>query len=81
MTTQVSPLSGSERVPTRLELKLMQFKTWLKLVTSRPRPEPSYPTLPAVDERQESSVPGVYLVGEVAGVPLIKLGLNAGADI
>ncbi|MEM7676974.1 MAG: NAD(P)-binding domain-containing protein, partial [Myxococcota bacterium] len=81
MTTQVSPLSGSERTPTQLELKLMQLKTWLKLVTSRPRPEPSYPTLPAVDERQQSSVPGVYLVGEVAGVPLIKLGLNAGVDI
>jgi thioredoxin reductase/polyferredoxin len=34
-----------------------------------------------VDESGESTVPGVYLVGEVAGVPLIKLGLNSGHDI
>ncbi len=44
-------------------------------------PEPSYPVLPAADARGESSVRGVYLVGEVAGTPLIKLGLNAGHDL
>lgn len=42
------------------------------------RPEPSYPQLPAVDEFGETTVPGVYAVGEVAGTPLIKLGINAG---
>ena len=45
------------------------------------RPEPSYPVLPAADEQGQSSVGGVYLVGEVAGTPLIKLGLNAGHDM
>ena len=44
-------------------------------------PEPSYPVLPAVDEHGQSTVPGVYLVGEVAGTPLIKLGLNSGHDL
>jgi NosR/NirI family transcriptional regulator, nitrous oxide reductase regulator len=51
---------------------------FLKSLFARKAPEPSYPVLPAADEKGESSVPGVYLVGEVAGTPLIKLGLNAG---
>ncbi len=45
------------------------------------RPEPSYPLLPQVSPEGLSSVAGVYLVGEVAGTPLIKLGLNAGHDL
>ncbi|MFT5680208.1 MAG: thioredoxin reductase, partial [Myxococcota bacterium] len=45
------------------------------------RPEPSYPQLPAVTAELESSIPGVYLVGEVAGTPLIKLGVNQGYDL
>ncbi|MBI3723331.1 NAD(P)-binding domain-containing protein [bacterium] len=44
-------------------------------------PEPSYPPLPEVGESAESNVPGVYLLGEIAGVPLIKLGLNQGVEI
>ncbi len=45
------------------------------------KPEPSYPVLPDRDEKGESSIPGVYLVGEVAGTPLIKLGLDAGHEM
>jgi len=44
-------------------------------------PEPSYPQLPLVRENGESSVPGVYLIGEVGGTPLIKLGLNQGVEV
>lgn len=44
-------------------------------------PEPSYPTLPEVDEHGQASVRGVYLAGEVAGVPLIRLGMNAGHNL
>jgi thioredoxin reductase/polyferredoxin len=44
-------------------------------------PEPSYPKLPLSDERGESSVRGVYLAGEVAGSPLLRLGMNAGVDL
>lgn len=54
---------------------------WLRgLVSPRP-PEPSYPELPWVDEQGESSVAGIYLAGELAGTPLIKLGLNAGVEL
>lgn len=44
-------------------------------------PDPGAPDLPWVDDRGESSRRGVYLVGEVAGTPLIKLGLNQGHDL
>ena len=42
------------------------------------QPEPSYPRLPFVDERGQTTLPGLFAVGEVAGTPLIKLGINAG---
>ena len=45
------------------------------------RPEPSYPTLPACDDVGETSVPGLFVVGEAAGTPLLKLGINAGASL
>lgn len=45
------------------------------------RVEASYPTLPSVDNNGQSSLPGVYVVGELAGTPLVKLGLNAGHDL
>ena len=44
-------------------------------------PEPSYPTLPQVDKDGQSNIPGIYVVGELAGTPLVKLGLNAGHDL
>lgn len=46
------------------------------------RMEPSYPSLPEVDETTgETNVPGIYAAGELAGIPLVKLGLNAGHDL
>ncbi len=46
------------------------------------RSEPSYPALPEVDEGSgETNVPGIYAAGELAGTPLVKLGLNAGHDL
>ena len=60
---------------------LTRLRGFLKTLTVPKRPEPSYPVLPWVDSKGESSVRGVYLIGEVAGVPLIKLGLNAGHDL
>lgn len=44
-------------------------------------PEPSYPLLPAANADGETSVPGIFVVGEVAGTPLLKLGLNAGVEM
>ena len=49
-----------------------QLKSFGQTLTEPKRPEPSYPVLPAADEKGQSSVDGVYLVGEVAGTPLIE---------
>ncbi len=40
--------------------------------------DPALVRLPQVDSRNESTVKGLYLIGEVRGTPLIKMGLNAG---
>lgn len=53
----------------------------LATLFARKAPEPSYPTLPAVDDHGETSVPGLFVVGESAGTPLLKLGLNQGAKL
>ncbi len=54
----------------------------LRVLWSPKRVEPSYPTLPEVDESTgETNVPGIYAAGELAGTPLVKLGLNAGHDL
>lgn len=53
---------------------------WQKLRAPK-KPEPSYPKLPAVDDKGQTTVPGLYAVGEVAGTPLVKLGMNAGYDL
>ncbi len=45
------------------------------------RPSPSYPVLPDVKATGESSIPGLYLLGDVAGKPLIKVGLRDGFDL
>ena len=45
------------------------------------RPEPSYPALPAVGADGQTSVPGLYVAGALAGASLIKLGLNAGVAV
>jgi len=37
--------------------------------------------LPRVSAAGQSNIPGLYMVGEIAGTPLIKLGLNAGVDL
>ncbi len=50
------------------------------LVRSKPA-EPSYPSLPEVDARGETNVAGIFAVGELAGTPLVKLGLNAGHEV
>lgn len=45
------------------------------------RPSPSYPVLPQVSASGESNIAGLYLLGDVAGRPLIKVGLNDGFDL
>lgn len=36
---------------------------------------------PVMDERYESSVKGLYIIGSLAGYPLIKQGMNQGHDV
>lgn len=57
---------------------LAPARAWWARLTGPRRSEPSYPVLPVVDERGETSVPGVFAIGELAGEPLVRLGLNAG---
>lgn len=60
----------------------MVFPTVLRRLIAPQRVEPSYPSLPEVDEGSgETNVPGIYAVGELAGTPLVKLGLNAGHEL
>ncbi|MFQ5710116.1 MAG: NAD(P)-binding domain-containing protein, partial [bacterium] len=40
--------------------------------------DPAKVKLPQVDAQNESNIPGLYIIGEVSGTPLIKLGLNQG---
>ena len=36
---------------------------------------------PEIDEHKETSVPGVYIVGDLTGIPLLKLAADGGAKI
>lgn len=55
---------------------------FVRRLTAPKRAEPSYPTLPEVHgPTGETNVPGIYAAGELAGIPLVKLGLNAGHDL
>ena len=43
--------------------------------------DPAIVKLPQVNEKNESNIPGLYIIGEVSGIPLIKLGLNQGNNL
>ncbi|MBI3182390.1 MAG: NAD(P)-binding domain-containing protein [Myxococcales bacterium] len=52
---------------------------WARALVAKKMPEPSYPPLPLLrEDGQAVGVPGLYVLGEVGGTPLIKLGLNHG---
>ena len=59
----------------------MKLSDWAASLFSKKQPDPSYPDLPLVRENGESTVAGLYLMGDVGGTPLIKLGLNEGVDV
>ena len=46
---------------------MVQF---VKSLFARKNPEPSYPILPQVESDGQSNIPGIYVVGELAGTPL-----------
>ena len=59
----------------------MGLITWIKNLFDRSFDPETARRLPLLDERSQSNVPGLYMVGEIAGTPLIKLGLNAGVAV
>ncbi len=52
--------------------------SFLKSLFKPDKPSPSYPELPKVSDDGESNISGLYLLGDVAGSPLVKVGLNNG---
>ncbi|MBS0417460.1 MAG: cyclic nucleotide-binding domain-containing protein [Proteobacteria bacterium] len=44
-------------------------------------PGPQRDAIPALSRRYESNVPGIYIVGSLAGYPLIKQAMNQGYDV
>ena len=39
------------------------------------------PRFPVLDENRQSSIPGLYMAGDVSGTPDIKAAINAGAEV
>ncbi len=42
---------------------------------------PPQEILPIVDRRFQSSVPGIYVIGDVTGMPLVKVAANQGVEV
>ena len=42
---------------------------------------PPQEILPIVNTRYESSVRGIYVIGDVTGLPLVKVAANQGVDV
>jgi NosR/NirI family nitrous oxide reductase transcriptional regulator len=51
------------------------YTHWLHTRWPAGAPEP----LPAADEHGRTSIPGVYIVGDLTGIPLLKFALDSGA--
>ncbi|HEY6572405.1 MAG TPA: hypothetical protein VI198_03730, partial [Candidatus Eisenbacteria bacterium] len=56
---------------------LSRFASWLHLRWPAGKVEP----LPDVREDGSTNVPGVYVAGDLAGVPLLKFALDTGARV
>lgn len=41
---------------------------------------PSYPDRPIIDDKAESNIPGLYIIGDISGTALIKLTINQGVQ-
>jgi thioredoxin reductase/ferredoxin len=82
-TTTPAPSSrpGAREAISAPPAKRQHTQMQLADLFEKKRPEPSYPTLPACDDVGETSVRGLFVVGEAAGTPLLKLGINAGAAL
>ena len=64
-----------------LDTVTQRLKSEVKVLVEDERPSPSYPELPEADPvTGESSRKGLFIKGDAAGHPLIKVGLNAGYE-
>ncbi len=45
------------------------------------RPEPGVTRRPTIDRNFPSNVPGLYIVGDLAGAPLLKTAINQGVHV
>ncbi len=59
----------------------MSIATWITGLFDRGFDPETARRLPQLDAVGQSSIRGLYLVGEIAGTPLVKLGLNAGVEV
>ena len=57
------------------------MNTFLQGLLGKERPSPSYPVLPVISPEGESNIKGLYMAGEVAGKPLIKIAVNDGFSV
>lgn len=55
---------------------LRRYAQWLHLQW----PHGSVERLPVVGEHGQTRIPGVYIVGDLTGIPLLKMALHSGAD-
>ncbi|MDH3648778.1 MAG: NAD(P)-binding domain-containing protein [Saprospiraceae bacterium] len=56
------------------------LKKEIKVLFGPTRLGPSYPSLPEVNDQGETKIKGLYIKGDAAGDPLIKVGLNLGYE-
>lgn len=57
------------------------MKSLLQGLFGKERPSPSYPVLPVLSAESESNIKGLFMAGEVAGRPLIKIAMNDGYSV
>ncbi|GAX61793.1 thioredoxin reductase [Candidatus Scalindua japonica] len=53
------------------------YFNWLQ----KNNPENSVESYPEIDEQNETSLPGVYIVGDLTGIPMLKLAADGGSKI
>ena len=54
-----------------------KYFNWLQ----KDNPKNIVESYPEIDDQKETSVPGVYIVGDLTGIPLLKLAADGGAKI
>ena len=54
-----------------------KYFNWLQ----KNNPRNTVESYPEIDEQKETSVPGVYIVGDLTGIPLLKLAADGGTKI